>query len=133
MAFVHKYYDQHTLYIESGAITEKKLDQILKDAFGKLKRNSELKKNKIGINYVMKIVTNKNGDLLGRAYLWVEDPQLYYILNGLNPNGSERIERRPNPNWNEDESYQIPSGVKWGDIVEEEPEIIITKPSLIQF
>ena len=135
MSFIHKYYDQHTLYIESGAITEKKLEQILKDAFAKLKKNQELKENKIKLNtnYVMKIVTNKNGNLLGRAYLWVEDPQLYYILNSRNPDGSERIERKPNPNWNEFESYEIPPGVKWGDIIEEEPEILIIKPSLVQF
>jgi hypothetical protein len=146
MSVTTKFYDLHTLYVDCGAISKKNLDRILRDAIIPLKTQL----NTLGIHldtfHELKLVVNKEGISLGKAYLWVRDPQLYNILNGKNADGSERINTYADPDWIEPASpvdggisdFKIPEGTNWGDLVEEEEElqapiITVKLPSLVQF
>jgi len=141
-----KYVDQHTLYVDCGAISKKNLDRILGDAILPLK--AEMKKLNITLDtfHELKLVINKDGVSLGKAYLWVRDPQLYNILNGFNADGSPRTETYPDPDWIEPASpldsnindFTIPKGVNWGELVDEEEEMqrpmkTVKLPPLLRF
>ena len=138
-SIIHKYYDEHTLYVDSGAISQKKLETILNHAILPLQNKMTEVGIKLNTKHELKLVVNKEGINLGRAYLWVEDPQLYHILNGRNPDGSERIEEYQDPDWVPREGpadFTIPEGTNWGDLDEDEDEppiIRVKKPSLVQF
>ncbi len=146
MSVVAKFYDQHTLYVDCGAISKKNLERILGSSILPLK--AELKNLNIALDtfHELKLVVNKEGISLGKAYLWVRDPQLYNILNGLNADGSKREETYPDPDWEEPSSpgtgnivdFAIPKGVNWADFIEEEEEMqrpmkTVKLPPLLQF
>jgi len=54
-------------------------------------------------NFRTNVVVDKDGGVYGFGYLWLESPELYNMLLGLNPDGSERVETHPDPNWVEPE------------------------------
>lgn len=141
-----KYYDQHTLYVDCGAISKKNLDRILGDAIMPLKQELKNSGIKLDTFHELKLVINKDGVSLGKAYLWVSDPQLYNILNGKNPDGTDRTNTYPDPDWVEPASpiggeiadFKIPAGMNWAELVDEDeeqraPMITVKLPALVQF
>lgn len=149
-----KFYDKHTLYIDSGAIPKDKLEKIINDAINETVKFLK-KEYKLNINpeHKLNLVTNKDNQSLGYAYLWVADEKLYNICSGLNPDSSERIEQIPDPNWKpiikdvttamenlKSPSSLISSNIDWAEIEDDidefeqkAPLINVQLESLIQF
>lgn len=91
----NKHYDEHTLYIESGVAKEEQIAECLKVAV--LQANKYLKRNtncRFQINLIM-----KDGQYVGHGYVRISCPEVYWMMLGFNPDGSERIEEIPDPNW----------------------------------
>jgi hypothetical protein len=143
-----KFYDKHTLYMDIGAIPKASLELIVDKAIRNVIK--EMKNNGITINpdFKLNVVSNKQNESLGYAYLWVTDEKLYNICNGLNPSGTDRTETVPDPNWvaktpstiNRDAASPVSfvtSGSSWADEDDDEEEvqetITIELPSLIKF
>jgi hypothetical protein len=94
-----KFYDKHTLYIDSGAIPKQNLEKIILSAITETVNAQKKLGIVINPNHRLNIVRNKDNESLGYAYLWVEDIQLYNICNKLNADGSPREKVIPDPNW----------------------------------
>lgn len=91
----NKHYDEHTLYIESGVAKEEQIAECLKVAV--LQANKYLKRNtncRFQINLIM-----KDGQYVGHGYVRISCPEVYWMMLGFNPDGTERIEEIPDPNW----------------------------------
>lgn len=150
-----KFFDKHTLYIDTGAIPKDKLEIIINNSINDIVKFLK-KEYKLNINpeHKLNLVTNKDNQSLGYAYLWVADEKLYNICCGLNPDGSERIEQIPDPDWKptirtltkamenlkSPSSSLIPSNIDWSEIEDDEdendqkaPMINAQLESLIQF
>jgi hypothetical protein len=125
-----KYYNNHTLYVDSGAIPESALLNMIQNGIREIVGNAR-KEFKLTVNPRFKInfKKTKTGTIMGYAYIWVEDPVLYNLLQNLNPDGSKRIETIPDPDWKEPEPKQdtpvktepiftFKPGMKWSDYAE---------------
>lgn len=115
-----KIYDKNYLYLLSGFLNE---DQITKGIEETVKLYDKNLKFKIR----MTVVENKNYQKLGFSYAWVDNHIVYNILNGLNPDGSKRIEYKDDPDWeppqekiSEEKSIK---DISWGDLSDSDIDV----------
>ena len=119
--------NNHTLLVKSGLATDEQLEECLKNFLLKVSRilNREIK-----CQYQSNLIIGRNGRYYGFGYLWLSNPEIYNILLGRNPDGTERIEYTTDPNWKEPEKpldealaeVQYKSS-SWADWADEDDEI----------
>jgi len=132
-----RYYDTHSIYCDSGVATESQISECLKQS---IKEAEKILGYKTNCKFKVNLIVGKDGEYFGFGYVRVSDPKIYWMLLGRNPDGTERIEEFPDPNWtppknkNEGLSYDeiLEKNYKksWIDLVEEEDayiQPIITK------
>jgi len=121
------YYNQHTLYVRSGVAYPSQLMDSLKKAI----EETTIKVNKpIPCRYKVNLIVGRSGKYYGFGYIWVTNPEVYYMLIGKNPDGSERVIYEDDPNWKEPEKSLEEtldnlkcSNKSWADDLEEEEEL----------
>ena len=76
---------------------------------------------KINIINILDKVTNRQKKI-GSGYIWIGNPELYWMLIGHNPDGSPRIEEYPDPNWipKTKEETTMNDDDLWADLIESE-------------
>jgi hypothetical protein len=87
-----KYLNEHNIYVRSGMATLSQLKACVSKFKEELAKSSspdirKLAKGEIEAN----IVTNMKGETQHFGYLWAEYPEVYWILCGYNPDGTERV------------------------------------------
>lgn len=87
---------QRHIFARTGILTKEDIEGMLDLAFEDLQ--DMYPDEKFVKGYVVNIMCKKDV-LLGYGYIWVEDFGFYNALVGLNIDGSERIEEKPDPNW----------------------------------
>jgi len=88
--------------------------------------------------FKINLLVNKEGEYLGFGYIRITSPEVYWMILGRNPDGSERFEEIPDPNWspppNKKENLNIlenKTKKTWAELAEEEEahiQPIIKKP-----
>jgi len=86
-----KVYDTKNLYLCTGNATQQQVENIIMDIGQKLEIDSE---------FVINVVTTREGQHSGFGYGYVTNPDFYYALTGDNIDGSKRIIVKDDPNWN---------------------------------
>ena len=79
-----KYYDKHTLYVDTGAIPKNELIKIIDNAVNQTVKN--LKRQNIIINpeHRFNLVTNKENQSLGYGYLWLlTNDCIIYVMDSI--------------------------------------------------
>lgn len=120
-----KYMDTHTLHVESGVANERQLVEVLtkavKDAEDYLGWENKTR-------FKVNLIVGKNGEYFGYGYVRISKPEVYWLLLGKNPDGSDRYEEYPDPNWtppkldnSKDKNLESKS---WAQIAEEEEAMI---------
>jgi hypothetical protein len=119
------HYNTSILHIDTGVANEDNIITSLHSAISEL----EIKLNrtfkcpfKINIIRVQDKIT-KIPKTIGSGYIWIADPELYWILAGHNPDGSERYEEHIDPNWVSHEVSSVEEAAEtnlWADIIESE-------------
>jgi hypothetical protein len=72
------------------------------------------------------LIVNKLGEFFGFGYIFVSSSEVYWMLLGKNPDGSERVIQYLDPNWvpqprlTEEEEAIKYQGMAWNEIVDEE-------------
>lgn len=146
-----QYYDTNTLYIDSGVATEPQVaDSLVKAindaeeilgkklkelAISKSKNKNRLKNKKPTefikqkCMYKINLLVNKEGAYHGYGYIRVSNPEIYWMLLGRNPDGTERIEEIPDPDWvapkspktkSFEETLNATKSKSWADVAEDE-------------
>lgn len=122
--YKQKVYDTHTLHVLTGVARKDQLIKVLGEA---IEQAEEILGRSTNCQYKVNILLTKNGEYYGYGYIYVSSEEIYWMLLGKNPDGSERIEEYPDPNWVKpevDKSNEINTGKSWFDFVEEEDAYI---------
>lgn len=150
-----KYYDNHTLYVTSGVAREDQLHTALKTAIKdrEIQLNIEtlrdfLKRHNIkedadqnnyldlivkhGLKYVsieceikVNLIVNKNGEYYGFGYVRVSNEEVYWMLLGRNPDGTERVIEYLDPAWTPPSIKEVDhTEMSWFEIAQEEDKHI---------
>lgn len=84
-------------------------------------------------NVRVNLIVNKNGEYYGFGYIRVASEEVYWMLLGRNPDGSERIREYPDPNWSPpdpkptislEEEQEKFSQMNWYEIIKEEDKYV---------
>ena len=128
--------DEHTLAVKvHPVVTQQQLGsafQFLLDAARKMNPD-------FATTFVINMVQVK-GVRTGRAFVWIASPKVYHMILGNNPDGTSRIVRVKDPNWQPPSIQDIlgepissdpsqPVKRNWADWAEEEDE---TEPAIIE-
>ena len=110
------------LFMESFQLDNKEIRNhlISKVEAVEKQENIILKPFKLYIN----VVENRDEKKLGYSYVWVDKDKIYNIFCGLNLDGSVRIRRYEDPNWQVPEKQNSTDTDNWADLVEEEDRYI---------
>ena len=127
-------FNPHFLHVLSGIAENSQLatclEKAIKDVSKKLRREvmCEFKTN------LIHIPDRETGQIkpVGYGYLWVSNPEVYYMLTGLNPDGSARVKVVPDMTWVdppyrkeqtlEEIHKEFQCGTSWAEINEKEFE-----------
>ena len=114
-----RHLNTHNVYVVAGEATEQQLiasTNVFKSQLCKMFPDKKYENCEIITN----LVCDKDGNSYRHAYLWVSNPEVYYILCGYNPDGSERVEIKEE---SENESTELDENdidlenIDWNDIL----------------
>jgi hypothetical protein len=100
--------NKHNVYVKTGLATETQLISTV-NAFHKQLCEMFPEEHYEDCEFIVNLVTDKDGNTYKYAYLWVSDTRIYYIMTGLNPDGSERYkdEEESKPKEKIEESFEL--------------------------
>lgn len=126
-----KYYDEHTIYCDTSVATEKQLAECIKKA---IIDATQILGEKTTCKFKVNLLVNKEGKYFGFGYVRVSDSRVYWMLLGRNPDGTERVEQYPDPNWTpppdpnegltQEEIIEKNRNKSWAQLAEEEDKYI---------
>lgn len=99
-----KFYDTHTLYIKCSIANE---DQLAKSLNRAIMQAKYIVGPDIDTRYKINMVKNKQQEFIGIAYVRVQDPRIYHMLLGKNPDGSDRVEEKYDREWREPTQEEV--------------------------
>lgn len=112
-----KFLDENTLYVDTGVATTGQLSECIQGAI----QNAEAYLGRsTNCRYKVNLLVSRDGAYFGYGFVWVSSTEVYWLLLGRNPDGTERYEEYPDPDWQPPTSPVARSGNNWIDIVEEE-------------
>lgn len=79
--------DEHTLCVYFCVLDEK---DILENLFGAIREYENNINRRIKSSHFLNVIRDRQGIPYGYGYLYVSNPEVYYLLLGKNPDGSDR-------------------------------------------
>jgi|LakMenEpi03Aug12_release.lakeMendotaPanAssembly.Ray.scaffolds.fasta_scaffold157991_3 hypothetical protein len=118
-------YDYHTLNVKCYNATLEQIKNVFNNAFEKYKLNHN--KN-IECSFYYNLILNKEGVSYGIAFVYVSNKEVYNMILGKNPDGTERLKH--NKKLKAKKSNQ---SINWGDSSDDEEIIdtIILEPLIV--
>lgn len=125
--------NEHNVYVNTGLATQEQLQASIM-AFKKELIKMFPKGGYEKCEIISNLVTDMKGNSYRFAYVWVSDPRVYYILVGLNPDGTERIKEEKDEEIMDDsftlDSFDLESAFK-SEIKVKKPSIQVNLPPLL--
>ena len=156
-----QHFDVNTLYVTSGVARadqlEKCLSESIQDVLSRIKTLKEFEENYdssydsndndiyddenyIGLDSELELdpsfrtnlIVDRNGKLFGYGYIYVTSPEIYWMLLGRNPDGTERYSEYKDPDWipplpkedNKDDDNHSETKLSWAEMIQEEEKYI---------
>ena len=120
-----KYLDEHIIYCDCAVATQEQISESMKQA---ILEAEKILGYKTHCRYKINLLVSREGEYFGYGYIWVSSSEIYWMLLGRNPDGSERVEEYPDPDWvapkvvaKQDSKSEE---VHWIDQVEEEDAFV---------
>ncbi len=113
-----RHMNNHNVYVVAGEATEQQLidsTKIFKKQLCEMFPDKGYDKCEIIVN----LVTDKDGNSFRHAYVWVSDIEVYYIMTGHNPDGTERFIIKDEETKEEPEEINF-DDMDWSDMMSEE-------------
>jgi len=116
--------DEHTLYVITGICDERDIKMAIDDAM--IEASTKLDR-KITSDYRINVIyTGIKNEPSGFAFIYLKNPEVYYILTDRNPDGSDRIEYVDDPDWQREtpkrQSKVNDNWADWNDMVSDDDE-----------
>jgi len=114
-------HNQHSLFVTFHRATESQIRSCIDFA---LAAASKALKREVSRDYKVNIVTTREGQPVGYAYLWMKSSEAYHLLLGRNPDGTARYREEPAPNWQPPIPIDKPitSSGSWADEMDAEDD-----------
>jgi hypothetical protein len=126
-----RYYDNHSIYCDSGVATESQISGSLRKA---IEEAEKILGHSTNCKFKINLLVDKEGKYFGFGYIRISDQKIYWMMLGRNPDGTERIEEYPDPDWKpplrkdenltSDEILEKNSNKAWFELAEEEDAFI---------
>lgn len=113
-----RHMNNHNIYVVAGEATEQQLiesTKIFKKQLCEMFPDKGYDKCEIIVN----LVTDKEGNSFRHAYVWVSNIEVYYIISGHNPDGTERFIIKDEETKEEPEEINF-DDMDWSDMMSEE-------------
>lgn len=122
-----KVYDNHTIFINCDCATVEQIAKSFDDALLNYRNQYD---KKITSKFMINLIKGPGGESYGIGFVFISNPQVYNLILGKNPNGSDRIEYRPDPSWKPSDKLEkevidepeFTQGKSWAEFMEEEEE-----------
>lgn len=114
-----RHMNNHNVYVVAGEATEQQLidsTKIFKKQLCEMFPEKGYDKCEIIVN----LVTDKDGNSFRHAYVWVSDIEVYYIMTGHNPDGTERFIIKDDEETKEEPEEINFDDMDWSDMMSEE-------------
>ncbi len=113
-----KTFDEHTICIKVPAVvTSEQVKTAIAKAFTQALELDKDYKTTFHINMV-----KKKGVQTGRGFVWIQNPKVYHMILGRNPDGSERVTQVNDPNWQQPTEKKVVTSTRWADMDDDEEE-----------
>jgi len=114
-----RHMNNHNVYVVAGEATEQQLIESTK-IFKKQLCEMFPDKNYDKCEIIVNLVTDKDGNSFRHAYVWVSDIEVYYIMTGHNPDGTERFTIKEDEESKEEPEEINFDDMDWSDMMSEE-------------
>jgi len=125
-----------TLYLSTFVAHYHQVEKLFLDAIERAKKMPEIFGENFECDVRINLVRSYKEEYLGYAFADVSNPELYNVLTGRNPDGSERAEYVDDPNWVPPEKpaqKTVPDlnrSDSWADHMELEDQLAPTPPKI---
>jgi len=129
-----RFNDTHTLFIDSGVSNSEQVSECLKKA---IKKAEKILGYETNCRFKVNLIVDKDGKYYGFGYIRISEPKIYWMLLARNPDGTERVEEYPDPDWapplnpyeglSMEEIAKMNEGKSWVQMAEEEEALIQPK------
>ena len=126
--------DEQTIFCDTSVATTEQVSSSLKKA---IQEAEKILGYKTKCKFKVNLIVDKEGKYFGFGYIRVSEPKIYWMLLGRNPDGTERVEEYPDPNWVKPENpyegltmeeiVEENKNKSWVDLAEEEESLIQPK------
>lgn len=83
-------YNNSTIYVDTQVAHKYQIEKLFNDALEKAKQMPEIFGKDFECDIMVNLVRNRGDEYLGYAFVDVTNPVFYYVILGLNPDGTER-------------------------------------------
>src|SRR3990167_1643505 len=113
-------YNNHTLNLRTANCSEEQVSQAIANTLKEIKEKCGGIPSPFFLNYVRRY--NRDTRVLeptGICFVFIKNPQVYHIILGRNPDGTDRVKLVPDPDWvePEEEAFSFNTGMGWGDMM----------------
>lgn len=89
-------YDTHTIFIKCGAASPQQIIQVFSDSLDQYNMDAN---SQLDSRFYVNLIENADNISFGKGYVYVSNSQVYHMLLGKNPDGTERCEYIDDPDW----------------------------------
>lgn len=118
-------FNNHTLNLRTADLTEEQVSRAIVRTLEEIKKNCGGITSPFYLNFVRRFDRETKAlEPTGICFVFFKNPQVYHIILGRNPDGTDRVKLVPDPDWvAPDSEDEIPiafgSGMGWGDMMSE--------------
>lgn len=111
----NKVYDTHTLYIKCDCASVEQIRNAFHEALTTYQITNGVR---LDCRYRVNLLTDREGNSFGTAFVFVTNPAVYHMLLGKNEDGSDRIEYMDDPTWEPPAADELANNSGWSSIAE---------------
>lgn len=89
-------YDSHTLYVRCDNATAAQVRKVFADALANYQRSIG---KPVDCMYRVNFIVDREGRSCSTAYVFITNPEIYHMIIGKNPDGTDRVEYVDDPSW----------------------------------
>src|SRR3989304_8449605 len=107
------YYDNHTLYVKCDSASKEQITTAFHEA---LENYQNATGAVVECRFRVNLISNREGKLYGVAFVFITNSDVYHMLLGKNPDGSDRVTYIDDPSWVAPSGDELTNDSGWSSI-----------------